>query len=206
MPLPDETVRALLEARIHDPFSVLGMHREHDGLWLRAWVPGASAVSVAAQLLPRAFGQSWLSAVYAAAYPIGSGVLLVTVLTALVALRFQVDASWVLTAGACGSLFAGQVVFAQRAADGTFAFGTWLDAVYLAGPVLMALAAWTRVHGSYEARTNASSTTMLLTALATLLAVAVLAMGLYPKPFTDVMHVSVDNLLKHVAVSKIPSL
>ncbi len=38
------------------------------------------------------------------------------------------------------------------------------------------------------------------------LAVAVLVMGLYPKPFTDVMHVSVDNLLKHVAVSKIPSL
>ena len=136
----------------------------------------ASAVSVAAQLLPRAFGQSWLSAVYAAAYPIGSGVLLVTVLTALVALRFQVDASWVLTAGACGSLFAGQVVFAQRTADGTFAFGTWLDAVYLAGPVLMALAAWTRVHGSYEARTNASSTTMVLTALATLLAVAVLVL------------------------------
>ena len=136
----------------------------------------ATAVGVAAQLLPRAFGQSWLSAVYAAAYPIGSGVLLVTVLTALVALRFQVDASWVLTAGACGSLFAGQVVFAQRAADGTFAFGTWLDAVYLAGPVLMALAAWTRVHGSYEARTNASSTTMVLTALATLLAVAVLVL------------------------------
>jgi NADH-quinone oxidoreductase subunit M len=30
-------------------------------------------------------------------------------------------------------------------------------------------------------------------------------MGLYPKPFTDVMHASVDNLLKQVAVSKIPS-
>jgi NADH-quinone oxidoreductase subunit M len=39
-----------------------------------------------------------------------------------------------------------------------------------------------------------------------LLAVAVLSMGLYPKPFTDVMHVSVDGLLKHVAISKIPSL
>ncbi|MEP7100727.1 MAG: proton-conducting transporter membrane subunit, partial [Burkholderiales bacterium] len=38
------------------------------------------------------------------------------------------------------------------------------------------------------------------------LAIAVLYMGLYPKPFTDVMHVSVDNLLKHVAVSKIPPL
>ena len=36
-----------------------------------------------------------------------------------------------------------------------------------------------------------------------LLAVAVLWMGLYPKPFTDVMHVSVTELLKHVAVSKL---
>jgi NADH-quinone oxidoreductase subunit M len=36
------------------------------------------------------------------------------------------------------------------------------------------------------------------------LAAAVLAMGLYPKPFTDVMHVSVTELLKHVALSKLP--
>ncbi len=36
------------------------------------------------------------------------------------------------------------------------------------------------------------------------LAIAVLAMGLYPKPFTDVMHSSVVELLRHVAVSKIP--
>ena len=36
-----------------------------------------------------------------------------------------------------------------------------------------------------------------------LLAVAVLAMGVYPFPFTDVMHASVDNLLKHVAAGKI---
>jgi NADH-quinone oxidoreductase subunit M len=35
------------------------------------------------------------------------------------------------------------------------------------------------------------------------LAVAVLWMGLYPKPFTDTMHVSVTELLKHVAVSKL---
>ena len=35
------------------------------------------------------------------------------------------------------------------------------------------------------------------------LAVAVLAMGLYPKPFTDVMHASVVELLRHVAISKI---
>lgn len=36
------------------------------------------------------------------------------------------------------------------------------------------------------------------------LAIAVLAMGLYPAPFTDVMQVSVDDLLKHVATSKLP--
>ncbi len=36
------------------------------------------------------------------------------------------------------------------------------------------------------------------------LAVAVLALGLYPAPLVDVMHVSVDNLLQHVAQSKLP--
>ncbi len=35
------------------------------------------------------------------------------------------------------------------------------------------------------------------------LAVATLYMGVYPKPFTDVMHVSVTELLKHVATSKL---
>ena len=34
------------------------------------------------------------------------------------------------------------------------------------------------------------------------LAVAVLVMGIYPKPFTEVMHASVNNLLSHVAQSK----
>jgi NADH-quinone oxidoreductase subunit M len=36
-----------------------------------------------------------------------------------------------------------------------------------------------------------------------LLAVATLGMGVYPKPFTDVMEVSVAELLRHVAVSKL---
>jgi NADH-quinone oxidoreductase subunit M len=45
---------------------------------------------------------------------------------------------------------------------------------------------------------NAREFTMLA-----VLAVAVLAMGLYPKPVTSVMNVSVAELLKHVAVSKL---
>ena len=37
-----------------------------------------------------------------------------------------------------------------------------------------------------------------------LLAIAVIAMGVYPAPFTDTMQTSVADLLKHVAVSKLP--
>jgi NADH-quinone oxidoreductase subunit M len=36
-----------------------------------------------------------------------------------------------------------------------------------------------------------------------LLAIAVLGMGLYPLPLTEIMHASVNELLKHVAVSKL---
>ncbi|OWT68206.1 MULTISPECIES: NADH-quinone oxidoreductase subunit M [unclassified Achromobacter] len=35
------------------------------------------------------------------------------------------------------------------------------------------------------------------------MAIAVLYMGIYPKPFTDVMHASVQALMQHVAVSKL---
>jgi NADH-quinone oxidoreductase subunit M len=37
-----------------------------------------------------------------------------------------------------------------------------------------------------------------------LLAIAVLAMGIYPDPFAEVLHVSVNDLLTHVAQSKLP--
>jgi NADH-quinone oxidoreductase subunit M len=36
-----------------------------------------------------------------------------------------------------------------------------------------------------------------------ILAVAVLAMGVYPKPFTDVMNPSIQELLRHIAESKV---
>ncbi|HJV63400.1 MAG TPA: NADH-quinone oxidoreductase subunit M [Albitalea sp.] len=42
-------------------------------------------------------------------------------------------------------------------------------------------------------------------AMLAVLAAAVLWMGLYPKPFTDTMHTSVTELIKHVATSKVPS-
>jgi NADH-quinone oxidoreductase subunit M len=38
-----------------------------------------------------------------------------------------------------------------------------------------------------------------------LLALAVLWMGIYPKPFAEVLHVSVDDLISHVMQTKIPA-
>jgi len=51
-----------------------------------------------------------------------------------------------------------------------------------------------------KALTDIDSREFLMLAL---LAAAVLWMGVYPKPFTDVMHVSVTQLLQHVAQSKL---
>jgi NADH-quinone oxidoreductase subunit M len=48
---------------------------------------------------------------------------------------------------------------------------------------------------------NARETLML-----TVLAIAVLWMGVAPKPFTDTMHVSVTELLKHVAATKLTAV
>ncbi len=81
------------------------------------------------------------------------------------------------------------------AAGTTLIFGAaytlWMvKRVYL-GPV---------VNKDVQALKDISSREFLMLAL---LAVAVLYMGLYPKPFTDVMNTSVADLLKHVAVSKL---
>jgi NADH-quinone oxidoreductase subunit M len=37
-----------------------------------------------------------------------------------------------------------------------------------------------------------------------MLAVAVMVMGLYPKPFTDVMNASVEQLIQQASMSKLP--
>ena len=52
------------------------------------------------------------------------------------------------------------------------------------------------------ARRGIGAPVMMLVMLA-MLAVAVLYMGIYPKPFTDVMNTSVTDLLRHVALSKL---
>ncbi|MDR7334415.1 NADH-quinone oxidoreductase subunit M [Roseateles asaccharophilus] len=94
---------------------------------------------------------------------------------------------------------------------GTVKFNFWLGGV--AATALIFGAAYTlwmvkRVYfgdianDDVRALTDINGREFLMLAV---LAVATLYMGLHPKPFTDVMHHSVDGLLKHVQVSKIPA-
>jgi NADH-quinone oxidoreductase subunit M len=84
-----------------------------------------------------------------------------------------------------GALAASALIFGA-------AYTLWMfKRVYL-GPV---------ANADVKALTDVNSREFLMLAL---LAVAVLYMGVYPKPFTDVMEASVAQLLQHVAQSKLP--
>ncbi len=94
---------------------------------------------------------------------------------------------------------------------GTVKFNFWIAA--LASTTLIFGAAYTlwmvkRVYFGDVANGHVKELTDIngreFTMLA-VLALAVLVMGLYPKPFTDLMTPSVIELLRHVAVSKIPA-
>jgi NADH-quinone oxidoreductase subunit M len=86
----------------------------------------------------------------------------------------------------------------------------WLAAI--AATTLVLGAAYTlwmykRVYFGAVANDNVATLTDINArefAMMALLAAAVLWMGVYPKPFTDVMQTSVSALLKHVSVSKLP--
>jgi NADH-quinone oxidoreductase subunit M len=93
---------------------------------------------------------------------------------------------------------------------GAVKYDFWLAA--LAATTLIFGAAYTlwmvkRVYFGDVANDNVKALTDINSrefAMLAILAVAVLWMGLYPKPFTDVMQASVTELLRHVAVTKLP--
>ena len=92
---------------------------------------------------------------------------------------------------------------------GAMTFNFWI--AFLAGTTLVFGAAYTLwmykrvIFGEVANRhvaelTDANARELLVLGL---LAIAVLWLGLYPAPFTEIMHASVNELLKHVAVSKL---
>jgi len=92
---------------------------------------------------------------------------------------------------------------------GAMKFNFWI--AFLAGTTLVFGAAYTlwmvkrvifgEVGNRHVAELTDANTRELL--VLGLLAIAVLWLGLYPAPFTEIMHASVNELLKHVAVSKL---
>jgi NADH-quinone oxidoreductase subunit M len=93
---------------------------------------------------------------------------------------------------------------------GTVKLSFWLAA--LAATALIFGAAYTlwmykRVYFGEVANDNVKALTDLNArefSMMALLAIATLWMGVYPKPFTDVMHSSVNNLITQVSASKLP--
>jgi NADH-quinone oxidoreductase subunit M len=97
---------------------------------------------------------------------------------------------WMVILGAVKSNFWIGAAAATALISGA-AYTLWMyKRVYL-GPV---------VNENVKALLDINSREFLMLAL---LAIAVLFMGIYPKPFTDVMNPSVSDLLKHVALSKL---
>lgn len=150
------------------------------------WSRGALLDGLVVLLAAWAVALSWISAaspgllqggtrevLYALAYPVFGFTLLAIALTGLVLTRSRPDGVWLLLVLGFAAWTVGDAVYAARSAADTFHFGTSLDAVYAAGPVLVALAAWTRPRHPPRAP-RASAAVMAVPAVATLAALAVL--------------------------------
>ncbi len=109
----------------------------------------------------------------------------------------------------CGLPATGGFVGEWMVILGTVKYSFWLGAI--AATALVFGAAYTlwmykRVYFGAVTNDNVRELTDLNSReflMMAVLAVAVLWMGVYPKPFTDVMHASVTELLKHVATPKL---
>ena len=146
-----------------------------DGLvvCLAAW---ATALARVAHAHPHLLRGSPLDALYALAYPVGAFTLLAVTLTGLVVSRRRPDAVWGLLVAGFAVWTLGDVGYAVRSAEGAFSFGTTLDAVYAAGPVLVAMAAWSRPARRRRVQADSDSgAAVAVPVLATLAALGVLA-------------------------------
>src|SRR3989441_2419474 len=109
----------------------------------------------------------------------------------------------------CGPPAAGGLLGEVMVIVGAMKFNFWI--AFLAGTTLVFGAAYTLwmykrvIFGGVGNRhvaelTDANARELLVLGL---LAIAVLWLGVHPAPFTEIMHASVSELLKHVAVSKL---
>ena len=139
---------------------------------------GASAVALVAvaAAYPELLTGGVLSIVYALAYPVGGFTLLLVTLTGLSLAGGRLDRLWLLLLAGFGLMTVGDAFYGLAAISGRFRYGTYLDVLYTAGPVFVALAASTApALGAAAARQWRASSTV--PAVMTLTALAVLVVG-----------------------------
>jgi diguanylate cyclase (GGDEF)-like protein len=78
------------------------------------------------------------------AYPIADALLIAIVIAVLALRSWSIDLSWLLIGAGFGVFAVSDSVYLLRVADGSYAYGTWLDLGWLLGFVLLANAAWVK--------------------------------------------------------------
>ena len=134
---------------------------------------GACALVWISHTSPALLEGGVLQVLYALAYPVGGATLLVATLAGMAITRSRPDDVWGLLLLGFAALTVGQLAHAAEEAAGTFVYGTWLDTVYTAGPVLFCLAAWSDPRPGATAEEH-SPAVMAVPGLATAAALAVL--------------------------------
>ena len=134
---------------------------------------GACALVWISNTSPALLEGGLLEVLYTLAYPVGGATLLVATLAGMAVTRSRPDDTWGLLLLGFAALTVGQLLYAAQSAAGTFAFGTWLDALYTAGPVLVCLSAWSEPRSEQESAEHSSAVTAV-PGLATAAALVVL--------------------------------
>jgi two-component system cell cycle response regulator len=117
------------------------------GMWLDGVIGGLAAATVGAALVLPPILQSthgsFGSVALATAYPIGDLLLLVFTMGALGMTGWRPGRVWLLIAASLLASAVADSLYLYRTAAGTYQVGTWLDCLWPASAILLALAAWT---------------------------------------------------------------
>jgi two-component system cell cycle response regulator len=117
------------------------------GMWLDGVIGGLAAATVGAALVlpPILTGThgSTGSVVIATAYPIGDLLLLIFTMGAMGMTGWRPGRVWLLIAASLLTSAVADALYLYKSAAGSYQAGTWLDCLWPASAILLALAAWT---------------------------------------------------------------
>ncbi len=149
-------------------------------MWLDGLIVGlAAATLTAALVLPPVLESSHAgtaASVVALAYPVGDILLLVFTISALGITGWRPGRVWLLIAGSMLLSAIADSIYVYESANGTWTDGTWLECLWPAGAVLLAVAAWTP-WPRRERRRIEDWRLVLMPALSLLTALGVLVVG-----------------------------